>query len=57
MTTTAPMTTTPPARAGAATTLIGIPAAATATGGLAGAARTLLDLDRQFPAAIQAPSQ
>jgi hypothetical protein len=48
MTTTAPMTTTSAARAGAATTLIGIPVAAIATGVLAGAARTLLELDRQF---------
>jgi hypothetical protein len=47
--TTIPMTTTPAARAGAASTLIGIPAAAIATGVLAGAGRTLLDLDRQFP--------
>jgi hypothetical protein len=48
MTTTAPMTTTSAARAGAATTLVGIPVAAIATGVLAGAARTLLELDRQF---------
>ncbi len=47
--TTIPMTTTPAASAHAATTLIGIPAAAIATGALAGAARSLLDLDRQFP--------
>ncbi len=48
MTTTAPRTTTPAARVGAATTLIGIPVAAITTGVLAGAARTLLELDRQF---------
>ena len=48
MTTTASITTTSAARAGAATTLIGIPVAAIATGVLAGAARTLLELDRQF---------
>ena len=48
MTTTASMTTTSAAGAGAATTLIGIPAAAITSGVLAGAARTLLELDRRF---------
>jgi hypothetical protein len=47
--TTIPMTATPAARAGAATTLIGIPAAATATGALAGAARTCGNLAVRSP--------